>query len=94
MYSIREQVSNARVESMNNKIKLIIWRVYGFRNTQNMIDLVMLRCSNIVVPFPNRLQPMNLRGLSGYRYQFSPTLTGEEPYLMILSISRGFLWKI
>lgn len=52
--TIQEQVSNARVESMNNKIKLIIRRAYGFRNIQNMIDLVMLGCSNIVVPLPNR----------------------------------------
>ena len=52
--TIQEQVSNARVESMNNKIKLIIRRAYGFRNIQNMIDLVMLGCSNIVVSLPNR----------------------------------------
>ena len=57
--TIREQVSNARVESMNNKIKLIIRRAYGFRNIQNMIDLVMLGCSTIVVPLPNRPQRMN-----------------------------------
>lgn len=56
MNTIREQVSNARVESMNNKIKLIIRRAYGFRNIQNMIDLVMLGCSDIVVPLPNRPQ--------------------------------------
>ena len=59
MNTIREQVSNARVESMNNKIKLIIRRAYGFRNIQNMIDMVMLACSYIVVPLPNRPQSAN-----------------------------------
>ena len=60
MNTIREHVSNARVESMNNKIKLIIRRAYGFRNIQNMIDLVMLACSYIAVPLPNRPQSANI----------------------------------
>ena len=36
------------------KIKLIIRKAYGFRNIQNMLDMVYLVCSNITIPLPNR----------------------------------------
>ena len=49
--TIRLCLSNARIEATNNKIKLIIRKAYGFRNIQNMMDMV---CSNIRVPLPNR----------------------------------------
>jgi transposase len=52
--TIRLGMSNARIESTNNKIKLIIRRAYGFRNIQNMIDMVMLICSDLHIPLPNR----------------------------------------
>ena len=47
-------LSNARAETINNKIKLFIRKAYGFRNIQNMIDMIMLGCSNIFIPLPNR----------------------------------------
>ena len=47
-------MSNARIESTNNKIKLIIRRAFGFRDVESMIDMIMLVCSNIKVPLPNR----------------------------------------
>lgn len=52
--TIRLGMSNARIESTNNKIKLIIRRAYGFRNIQNMIDMVLLICSDLHIPLPNR----------------------------------------
>ena len=52
--TIRLGLSNARIEATNNKIKLIIRKAYGFRNIQNMMDMVYLVCSNIKVPLPNR----------------------------------------
>ena len=52
--TIRLGMSNARIESTNNKIKLIIRRAYGFRNIQNMMDMVMLICSDLHIPLPNR----------------------------------------
>lgn len=52
--TIRLGMSNARIESTNNKIKLIIRRAYGFRNIPNMIDMVMLICSDLHIPLPNR----------------------------------------
>ena len=52
--TIETGLSNARVESYNNKIKLFIRKAYGFRNIESMIDLIMLGCSNIFIPLPNR----------------------------------------
>ena len=43
--AIRLGMSNARIEATNNKIKLIIRKAYGFRNIQNMLDMVYLVCS-------------------------------------------------
>ena len=37
---------NGRVESINNKIKVTIASGYGFRNADNLIALIMLRCSD------------------------------------------------
>ncbi len=47
--TLRSGLSNARIEAVNNKIKLSIRMAYGFRNLNNMIDMIMLRCSDIEV---------------------------------------------
>ena len=90
--TIRLGMSNARIEATNNKIKLIIRKAYGFRNIQNMLDMVYLVCSDLRVPLPNRKSKVGY----GYRYLignrksadqhkhwgcgcFSPTITPEEP---------------
>lgn len=52
--SIRLGMNNARIEAINNKIKLIIRKAYGFRNINNMLDMVYLVCSKIEIPLPNR----------------------------------------
>ena len=52
--AIRLGMSNARIEATNNKIKLVIRKAYGFRNIQNMLDMVYLVCSDLRVPLPNR----------------------------------------
>ena len=52
--TIKLKMSNARIEATNNKIKLIIRRAFGFRDVGNMIDMIILVCSNIKVPLPNR----------------------------------------
>lgn len=52
--TIRMHMSNARIEATNNKIKVVIRRSYGFRNLENMFDLVFLCCSNLRIPLPNR----------------------------------------
>lgn len=43
----RHGLSNARIEATNNKIKLIIRRSYGFRNSGSMIAMIMLCCSEM-----------------------------------------------
>ena len=47
-------MSNARIEATNNNIKLIIRKAYGFRNLQNMLDMIYMICSNLVIPLLNR----------------------------------------
>lgn len=47
-------ISNARIEATNNKIKVIIRMAYGFRNIDNLIALIMLKCSRIPVKLPGR----------------------------------------
>ena len=53
-------MSNARIEATNNKIKLVIRKAYGFRNPQNMLDMVYLVCSDLKVPLPNRKPKVDL----------------------------------
>ena len=52
--AVRLGFSNARIEATNNKIKLVIRKAYGFRNIQNMLDMVYLVCSNLRITLPNR----------------------------------------
>lgn len=50
----RHGLTNARVEAVNNKIKLIVKMAYGFRNVDNLFAMVMLKCSDLVVELPGR----------------------------------------
>ena len=56
---IRLGLGDARIEATNNEIRPIIRKAYGFRNIQNMMDMVYLACSKIRIPLPNRksIQP-------------------------------------
>lgn len=47
-------LSNARIEAINNKIKLVIRTAFGFRNTDHLLSLVMLNCSDVHVALPQR----------------------------------------
>jgi len=50
--SINYGLTNARIEAVNNKIKVTIRMGYGFRNVDNLIALVRLKCSvnNLTLP--------------------------------------------
>lgn len=48
--TIRFNLSNARIEALNNKIKLLIRRAFGFASYQNLEKMVMLYCSNVKIP--------------------------------------------
>ena len=45
-------VSNARLEAINNKVTITVRMAYGFQNIDNLLDMVMLRCSDIKVQLP------------------------------------------
>ena len=47
-------LSNARIETTNNKIKLLIRRSYRFRNIDSMLNMIYLTCSDLKIPLPNR----------------------------------------
>ena len=53
--TIRLGVSNARVEALNNKIKLLIRIAYGFRTIDTLISLIMLFCSSIKIPWMRKI---------------------------------------
>ena len=50
--TIEHHLSNAVLEATNRKIKLSVYMAYGFRNIDNMLDMIMLRCSDIDVRLP------------------------------------------
>lgn len=55
--TIKNGLSNARVEAINNKIKVTIRMGYGFRNIDNLIALVRLKCGGDIVTLPGRKNP-------------------------------------
>ena len=50
--TIRLGYSNARIEAFNDKIKVTIRMAYGFRNTDNLIAMIKLRCSGPPIHLP------------------------------------------
>lgn len=50
--TIRLGCSNARIEAFDNKIKVTIRMAYGFRNTDNLIAMIKLRCSGPPIHLP------------------------------------------
>ena len=55
--AIQCQANSAKSESTNTTIKGLIKTARGFRNLENMIALIYLKCSDIVIPLCNRPQP-------------------------------------
>ena len=55
--AIKCQANSAKSESTNTTIKGLIKLARGFRNIENMIALIYLKCSDIVIPLSNRPQP-------------------------------------
>ena len=52
--TIAHGLSNARIEAVNNKIKVTIRMGYGFRNIDNLIALVRLKCGGYDIALPGR----------------------------------------
>lgn len=55
--SIKYQANSAKSESTNTTVKGLIKLARGFRNIDNLIALIYLKCSDIVIPLSNRPQP-------------------------------------
>ena len=55
--AIKYQANSAKSESTNTTIKGLIKLARGFRNIENMIALIYLKCSDIIVPLSNRPRP-------------------------------------
>ena len=51
---VRTGISSAKSEATNGKIKLIVRKAHGFRNFDNMFDLIYLCCSSLEIPLPYR----------------------------------------
>jgi len=52
--TIKNGLTNARIEAVNNKIKVTIRMGYGFRNIDNLIALVRLKCGGDIVVLHGR----------------------------------------
>lgn len=55
--AIECKANSAKSESTNTTIKALIKIARGFRNIENMFALIMLKCSDLVIPLRNRYQP-------------------------------------
>jgi len=53
--AIKYGLTNARIEAINNKIKVTIRMGYGYRNIDNLIALVRLKCGGYNVALPGRI---------------------------------------
>lgn len=55
--AIKFHANSAKSEAVNSNIKVLIKVARGFRNIDNMIDLIYLKCSDIEIPLNNRPRP-------------------------------------
>jgi len=52
--AIKYGLTNARIEAVNNKIKVTIRMGYGYRNIDNLLAMVRLKCGGYDVELPGR----------------------------------------
>jgi len=53
--AIRLKINNGRVEGLNNHVRLIIRRAYGFHSPAAALALVMLTCGPITIQLPHEI---------------------------------------
>ena len=56
--TIRLGLSNGRVEGLNNRVRLIVRRGFGFHTAGAALALVMLSCGPINLPLPHQRTPV------------------------------------
>lgn len=54
--AVRLGINQGRTEALNNKVRLIIRRAYGFHSAEAALALVMLTCGPITLRLPHHLQ--------------------------------------
>ena len=54
---MRLGVTNARAEALNNKVRLIVRRAYGFHSATAALALIMLSCGPVELSLPHELHP-------------------------------------
>lgn len=57
--AIRLAINQGRTEALNNKVRLIVRRAYGFHTAQAALALVMLTCGPITLRLPHQLPTLN-----------------------------------
>ena len=55
--AVRLGVSNARAEALNNKVRLIVRRAYGFHSSEAALALIMLTCGPVNLRLPHEPHP-------------------------------------
>ena len=55
-YWKRWSAINAVLEATNREITLAVYMAYDIRNIDNLIDMIMLRCSSIEVGVPQEYE--------------------------------------
>ena len=55
--AIEHGLSNGRLEGLNNKIRLISHRAFGFHSAEALLALVYLCCAGIEIPLPSDKRP-------------------------------------
>jgi transposase len=55
--ALTERLSNALVESINTKLRLLMRVAFGFHSPQAMIGLAMLALGGLCPPLPGRARP-------------------------------------
>lgn len=55
--AVKLGVTNARAESLNNKVRLIVRRAYGFHSADAALALIMLSCGPVKLSLPHELHP-------------------------------------
>jgi transposase len=55
--AVEHRLSNGRLEGLNNKIRLLSHRAFGFHSADALLALVYLCCSAINIPLPSDRRP-------------------------------------
>ena len=54
--AVRLAINQGRTEALNNKVRLIVRRAYGFHFAKAALALVMLTCRPITLKLPHELR--------------------------------------